>query len=86
MTILSVSAVHQTFLYFDLYLYSAYAAHFTFNIILSSLVHFLYRAPEVIFQPSMLGVDQAGLAEIIEFILNKYPPDIQNQLVQVRVM
>lgn len=41
-----------------------------------------FRAPEVIFQPSMLGVDQAGLAEIIEFILNKYPPDIQNQLVQ----
>ena len=33
----------------------------------------------------MLGVEQAGLAEIIEFILKKYPPDIQNNLVQVTV-
>ncbi|XP_028394697.1 actin-related protein 5-like [Dendronephthya gigantea] len=40
------------------------------------------RVPEVVFQPSMLGVEQAGLAEIIEFILKKYPPDIQNNLVQ----
>ena len=34
------------------------------------------------FQPSMLGVEQAGLAEVIEFILKKYPPEIQNSLVQ----
>ena len=35
------------------------------------------------FQPSMLGMEQAGLAEVIEFILKKYPPEIQNNLVQV---
>ncbi len=40
----------------------------------------------MMFQPSMLGVEQAGLAEIIEFILKKYPPEIQNSLVQVGVV
>lgn len=43
-----------------------------------------FRVPEVMFQPSMLGVEQAGLAEVIEFILKKYPSEIQNNLVQVR--
>jgi actin-related protein 5 len=42
--------------------------------------------PEVMFQPSILGMEQAGLAEVIEFILKKYPPEIQNTLVQVRVV
>ena len=42
-----------------------------------------FRVPEVMFQPSMLGMEQAGLAEVIEFILKKYPPEIQNNLVQV---
>ena len=37
----------------------------------------------MMFQPSMLGVEQAGLAEVVEFILKKYPPEIQNSLVQV---
>ncbi|XP_046844993.1 actin-related protein 5-like [Xenia sp. Carnegie-2017] len=40
------------------------------------------RVPEVLFQPSMLGVEQAGIAEVVEFILKKYPPAIQNNLVQ----
>lgn len=43
----------------------------------------IFRVPEVMFQPSMLGMEQAGLAEVIEFILKKYPPEIQNNLVQV---
>ena len=40
----------------------------------------------MMFQPSILGMEQAGLAEVIEFILKKYPPEIQNTLVQVRVV
>ena len=32
----------------------------------------------------MVGVEQAGVAETIQFVLNKYPPDIQNKLAQVR--
>merc|ERR1719334_264134 len=31
------------------------------------------RAPEILFQPSMLGLDQAGLAELIQFVLGKFP-------------
>ena len=31
----------------------------------------------------MVGVEQAGVAETIQFVLNKYPPDIQNKLAQV---
>lgn len=35
------------------------------------------------FQPSMLGIDQAGLAELIDFILAKFNPNDQQKLVQV---
>merc|ERR1712002_1197178 len=34
------------------------------------------RAPEILFQPSMLGLDQAGLAELIQFVLGKFPESI----------
>ncbi|KAH9503315.1 Nuclear actin-protein involved in chromatin remodeling [Bulinus truncatus] len=40
------------------------------------------RAPELLFQPSMLGLDQAGLSETMEFILGKLPSSIQNKTVQ----
>lgn len=43
----------------------------------------LHRVPEVIFQPSMLGVDQGGLAETIEFVLSSYPTHIQQELANV---
>ena len=36
-TLLSISAVHQTFLYFDLYLNTAYAAHYVYFSIKVSL-------------------------------------------------
>ena len=42
-----------------------------------------HRIPELLFQPSMIGLEQAGVAETIQFVLNKYPPDIQNKLCQV---
>lgn len=40
------------------------------------------RIPELMFQPSMLGIDQAGLAELIDFILAKFNPNDQQKLVQ----
>ncbi|XP_033119970.1 actin-related protein 5-like [Anneissia japonica] len=40
------------------------------------------RGPEILFQPSMLGLDQAGLAETLEFVLSKYSPELQHRLVQ----
>ena len=49
------------------------------------MVHFktLQRVPEVIYQPSMLGMDQGGLAETMEFVLSSYPPHIQQELANV---
>ncbi len=41
------------------------------------------RVPEVFFQPSMLGVDQSGLSDTLEYMLNYYPPSVQQRLVQV---
>ncbi|XP_021941474.1 actin-related protein 5 isoform X2 [Zootermopsis nevadensis] len=39
------------------------------------------RAPELLFQPSMIGSGEAGLAETIEFVLRGYPADVQTALV-----
>ncbi|PSN34515.1 Actin-related protein 5 [Blattella germanica] len=39
------------------------------------------RAPEILFQPSMIGSGEAGLAETIDFVLRGYPPDVQSILV-----
>ncbi|XP_069682790.1 actin-related protein 5 isoform X1 [Periplaneta americana] len=39
------------------------------------------RAPEILFQPSMIGSGEAGLAETIEFVLRGYPADVQSALV-----
>lgn len=41
------------------------------------------RAPEVVFQPPMVGVDQSGLAETMDFVLQYYSPEVQQRLVQV---
>ena len=43
------------------------------------------RVPELLFQPSMLGIEQAGLAETIGFVLSKMSEQEQNRVVQVRV-
>lgn len=40
------------------------------------------RIPEVVFQPSMIGIDQAGLIETINYVLPRYPPHIQSAMVQ----
>lgn len=39
------------------------------------------RAPELIFQPHMIGLTKMGLADTIEFILKQYTPEEQNRLV-----
>ena len=33
----------------------------------------------------MVGVDQCGVSDTIEFILQYYPPDVQQRLVEVRI-
>jgi len=40
------------------------------------------RAPELLFQPSLLGLDQAGLAETMEFMLRRLEPSDQAKIVQ----
>ncbi|XP_054739499.1 actin-related protein 5 [Anastrepha obliqua] len=39
------------------------------------------RAPEVIFQPSLIGCSEMGLAELIDFVLKLFPADEQQRLV-----
>ena len=38
------------------------------------------RAPEILFQPSMIGSSQAGIAETIEFVLKGYSEETANAL------
>ncbi|KAI0238365.1 Actin-related protein 5 [Lamellibrachia satsuma] len=40
------------------------------------------RVPELLLQPSMVGVEQAGLTDTIDFILHKFSADEQRRLVQ----
>eukprot|EP00051_Salpingoeca_urceolata_P003012 m.54483 g.54483 ORF g.54483 m.54483 type:complete len:785 (+) comp12465_c0_seq2:47-2401(+) len=40
------------------------------------------RAPELVFQPTMIGVDQMGLAEAVAVVLQAYPADMQDTLAQ----
>ncbi|OCT60574.1 actin-related protein 5 [Xenopus laevis] len=40
------------------------------------------RVPEILFQPSLMGEDQAGLAETMQYILDRYPHEVQQELVQ----
>lgn len=41
------------------------------------------RIPEIIFQPSMIGVDQMGLGEAMYHILNQFPLNQQESLMKV---
>ncbi|XP_072046069.1 actin-related protein 5-like isoform X2 [Amphiura filiformis] len=40
------------------------------------------RAPEVMFQPSLIGLHHAGLAETLQYVLSKYDSKMQDRLVQ----
>jgi actin-related protein 5 len=44
------------------------------------------RVPEVLFQPSIMGIDQAGLIEILEGLLQRLQPQQCTQMLQVRSM
>lgn len=37
----------------------------------------------MLFQPSMIGLDQCGLVDVIEAVLSAYPSDIQERLMKV---
>lgn len=39
------------------------------------------RAPEVLFQPSLIGCSEMGVAELIDFVLKLFPPAEQQRLV-----
>ena len=41
-----------------------------------------FRCPEVVFRPSMIGLDQTGIVDTIEYILKQYPEDIQSRLMR----
>ena len=43
------------------------------------------RVPEALFQPHIIGIDQAGIMENIETILSLYTAKEQDEIVQVRV-
>ena len=55
------------------------------NTVLSFCLIIFPRVPEIVYQPSMFGIEQAGIAETIDFILNHFSADLQTALVQVRV-
>lgn len=38
------------------------------------------RAPEILFQPSMIGSSQAGIAETVDFVLKGYSAEVANSL------
>lgn len=43
------------------------------------------RVPELLFQPAMLGLDQAGIVETMDYVFNKYSSDLQARLAKVCV-
>lgn len=53
------------------------------NTTVNRICIYICRIPEVIYQPSMLGVEQGGLAETMEFVLASYPSHIQQELANV---
>ncbi|XP_075757454.1 actin-related protein 5 isoform X2 [Pelodiscus sinensis] len=40
------------------------------------------RVPEIVFQPSLIGEEQAGIAETMQYVLDRYPKEQQAVLVQ----
>ncbi|KAH7983591.1 hypothetical protein HPB52_013060 [Rhipicephalus sanguineus] len=40
------------------------------------------KAPEILFQPSIIGVEQAGVAETLEFVFSRYTKEQQSFLAQ----
>ncbi|KAI9612385.1 hypothetical protein KEM48_004116 [Puccinia striiformis f. sp. tritici PST-130] len=40
------------------------------------------RVPEPLYQPLLAGVDQAGLVEVVQYVLKEFSQDVQDQLTQ----
>ena len=40
------------------------------------------RVPELLFEPSMIGLEQAGIAETMDYMFKKFTPEDQNRLAQ----
>lgn len=40
------------------------------------------RVPELLFQPSMIGLEQSGIAETVDYVFKKFSPEDQNRLAQ----
>ncbi|XP_038659526.1 actin-related protein 5 [Scyliorhinus canicula] len=40
------------------------------------------RVPEILFQPSLIGEEQAGIAETLQYVLDRYSKEQQDELVQ----
>lgn len=49
----------------------------------SYIVFLCYRVPELLFQPSMIGIEQAGIVETIDYVLKKYDATHQDRLTKV---
>uniref|UniRef100_T1J7A5 Actin-related protein 5 n=1 Tax=Strigamia maritima TaxID=126957 RepID=T1J7A5_STRMM len=57
--------------------------NFTFNLAEYYQLHLgIELVPELLFQPSMMGIEQAGIVESLGFILSKYSQEQQNKMVQ----
>ncbi|XP_055335529.1 actin-related protein 5-like [Paramacrobiotus metropolitanus] len=41
-----------------------------------------FRVPEILFQPSLVGIDEMGILDTLEYLFSEYPEDIQKRLVQ----
>ncbi|XP_051789233.1 actin-related protein 5 [Erpetoichthys calabaricus] len=41
----------------------------------------MLRVPEILFQPSLIGEEQAGIVETLQYVLDRYPKEQQNLMV-----
>nr|XP_042906536.1 actin-related protein 5 isoform X2 [Parasteatoda tepidariorum] len=65
--------------------FSKSESNFSFNLAEYYQLHIgldRIRVPEIIFQPTMIGVEQAGIAETIEMVLARYNPADQQKLAE----
>ena len=44
-----------------------------------------YRVPEVLFEPTSVGIDQAGIVETIGYILRNYSSSVASEMCKVSV-
>ena len=47
------------------------------------IMDIFFRVPELLFQPSMIGVEHAGIVETLDYMFKKYTEHVQQSLAQV---